>query len=211
MNVMNRIQLPGFLGILLLVIAPAFASEPAPAPQAPPMLIRGTVGKLDGQVLTVNSRNGQKLSITLAPDLKVAAVVKRNLTDIKAGDYVASTSRRGSDGALHAIEVHVFPEEMRGVGEGQYPWDLGTDSLMTNATVTGIASAPQGQKLKVSFKGSESEYVVAPDVPVVGFAPGDTTLLKPGAAVFLFAVKKEDGGLLTNNITAEKDGVKPPM
>ena len=207
---MNRFHRLGCLGILILVLAPAFASEP-PAPPAPPTRIRGTVEKLDGQMLTVNSRDGRKLTVALAPDLKVAAMVKKNLADIKAGDFVASTSMRGADGMLHAIEVHVFPEEMRGVGEGQYPWDLGTDSLMTNATVTGIASAPKGQKLKVSFKGGESEYIVPLDVPVVGFAPGDMTLLKPGAAVFLFAIKKDDGSLVTNNITAEKDGVKPPM
>lgn len=197
----------GCIATLLLFIAPVFAQEPP----APPMRLRGTVEKVEGQTLLLNSRDGRQLSITLAPDLKVAAMVKKNLADIKEGDFVASTSRRGSDGTLHAIEVHVFPEEMRGVGEGQYPWDLGEGSLMTNATVTGMASAPKGHKLRVSFRGGESEYTVPPDVPVVGFAPGDTSLLKPGAALFLFAVEQPDGSLVTNNITAEKDGVKPPM
>lgn len=208
---MNQFLRLGCLGVLFLALATAFASEPPAPPAVPPIIIRGTVEKLEGQMLQLNSRDGQKLTITLAPDVTVQAMVRKNLTDIKAGDFVASTSMRGSDGALHAIEVHVFPEAMRGVGEGQYPWDLAPDSLMTNATVTGVASAPQGEKLKVNFQGKESEYVVPPDVPVVGFGPGDTGLLKPGVAVFLFAIKQADGSLISHGVTAEKDGVKPPM
>jgi hypothetical protein len=82
---------------------------------------------------------------------------------------------------------------------------------MTNATVTGIAGAPQGQTLKVSYKGGESEIVVGPDTPVFGYGAGDASLLKPGAAVFIVALKKPDGTLTTQRVTAEKDGVKPPM
>jgi hypothetical protein len=85
------------------------------------------------------------------------------------------------------------------------------DSLMTNATVTGIAGAPQGQTLKVTYKGGESEIVVAPDTPVFGYASGDASLLKPGAAIFIVALKKPDGSLSATGVTAEKEGVRPPM
>jgi hypothetical protein len=198
------------LGILLAV--PAAAQAPSQgASEGTRTRIRGTVEKLDGQTLMVKSRDGQQLTIALAPDFTVQGVAKRSLTDIKAGDYVASTSVKGTDGKLHAVEIHIFPEAMRGVAEGQQPWDLVPDSLMTNATVSGITAAPQGQLLKVTYKGGEAEVLVGPDIPIVTYVPGDQSLLKPGAAIFLIALKKPDGTLTAPRVTAEKDGVKPPM
>ena len=182
-----------------------------PAPEGTPTRIRGTVEKLEGLDLTVKSRDGGDMKIALAPNYAVAALVKKSVADIKTGDYVASTGVKGTDGKLHAIEVRIFPEALRGVGEGQYPWDLKPDSTMTNATVAGLASAGAGQTLKVSYKGSESEYVVDADCPVFGYTQADASLLKPGAAVFVVALKKPDGSLNAARITAEKDGIKPPM
>jgi hypothetical protein len=202
----TRLLLAGAL--IALIAVPAIAQN---APEGTPTRIRGTVEKLDGQNLTVKSREGQELTIVLAPNFTVAAVVKKNLADIKTGDFVGAASTKGTDGKLHALEVLIFPEALRGTGEGERAWDLTPDSLMTNATVAGIASATQGQALKVSYKGGESEIIVAPDTPVVTFAPGDTSLLKPGAAVFIGALKKPDGSLSAARVNAEKDGVKPPM
>ncbi|HMD65831.1 MAG TPA: hypothetical protein VKG22_04180 [Stellaceae bacterium] len=196
-------------GALIAVLAlPAAAQN---APEGTPTRIRGTVDKLDGQTLTVKSRDGQQLTIVLAPNFTVSGVVKKNLADIKAGDFVGAASTKGTDGKLHAIEVLIFPEALRGTGEGERPWDLVPDSLMTNATVAGIAGAAQGQVLKVTYKGGESEIIVAPDTPIVTFAPSDASLLKPGAAVFIGALKRPDGSLSAARVNAEKDGVKPPM
>jgi hypothetical protein len=198
-----------FAGALIAVLAlPAAAQNP---PEGTPTRIRGTVEKLDGQTLTVKSREGQQLTIALAPNFTVSAVVKKSLADIKAGDFVGAASTKGTDGKLHALEVLIFPEALRGTGEGERPWDLVPDSLMTNATVAGMASAAQGQVLKVTYKGGESEILVAPNTPVVTFAPGDASLLKPGAAIFIGALKKPDGSLSAARVNAEKDGVKPPM
>jgi hypothetical protein len=145
------------------------------------------------------------------PNLTVAYLVKKSLGDIKAGDFVASTSRKGTDGKNHSVELRIFPEAMRGLGEGQYAWDLAPESLMTNATVSGVTDAPQGQTLRVTYKGGESELVVGPDTPILGYGSGDMSLLKPGAAVFIVAQKQPDGSLTATRVTAEKDGVKPPM
>ena len=194
--------------LIALLALPAAAQN---APEGTPTRIRGTVEKLDGQTLTVKSREGPQLTIALAPNFTVSAVVKKNLTDIKAGDFVGAASTKGTDGKLHALEVLIFPEAMRGTGEGERPWDLTPDSLMTNATVSGITSAPQGQALKVTYKGGDSEIIVAPSTPIVTFAPGDASLLKPGAAIITVATKKPDGSLSASRVTAEKDGVKPPM
>jgi len=198
-----------FIGALVAWLAlPAAAQSP---PEGTPTRIRGSVEKLDGQALTVKSREGPELTIVLAPNFTVSTVVKKSLADIKTGDYVGAASLKGADGKLHALEVLIFPEAMRGTGEGERPWDLVPDSLMTNATVAGAASSAQGQVLKVVYKGGESEIIVPNNIPIVTFAPADASLLKPGAAVIIGALEKPDGSLTATRVTAEKDGVKPPM
>ena len=200
-----------FLAFVLLVASamPALTQNP---PEGTPTRIRGTVEKLDGQNLTVKSRDGQSLTIALAPNFTVRGVVAKTVADIKPGDFVASTSVKGPDGKLRAIEVHILPESLRGVArEGQFPWDLVPDSLMTNATAAQITSAPQGRVIKVTYKEGEAEVTIPPGIPIVGYVSGDSSLLKPGAAVFVIAQKKADGTLKASSVTAEKDGVKPPM
>ena len=188
---------------------PAWAQTPAS--DTVPVRVRGTVEKLDGQNLTVKSRDGQTMTVALAPNYVVSAYEPKKISDVKTNDFVASTGIKGTDGKLHCVELRIFPESLRGAGEGQYAWDLMPDSTMTNATVTGIASAANGQTLKVKFKDSESEFVADPDCKVFGYVQGDPGLLKPGAAVFVVAQKKPDGTLSAARITAERDGIKPPM
>lgn len=190
-----------------LLALPAFAQ----APQGTPTRIRGTVEKLDGHTLTVKSRDGQNVSIALADNFAVRGLVKKSLSDIKSGDYVASTGRRGPDGKLYAVEVRIFPEALRGAGEGQFAWDLTPDSLMTNATVSGISAAPDGQTLKVTYKGGESEYIVKPGTPILTYSAGDPSMLKPGTTIFVIALKHPDGTLTSSQVTAETNGIKPPM
>ena len=195
-----------FLASLAL---PAAAQNP---PEGTPTRIRGTVERLDGQTLLVKSRDGQSLSIALAPNFTVRGVVAKTVADIKPGDFVASTSVKDPDGKLRAIEVHILPESLRGVArEGQFPWDLVPEGIMTNATAAQITSAPQGQVIKVTYKDGEAEVTIPPGIPIVGYVPGDSSLLKPGTAVFITAQKKADGSLTASAVTAEKDGVKPPM
>jgi hypothetical protein len=159
--------------LIVLLAIPAAAQQ---SPEGPPTRIRGTVEKLDGQALTVKTREGQQVNVTVPPNQSVAYLVKKNLADIKSGDFVATTSMKGTDGKNHSVELRIFPESMRGLGEGQYAWDLMPDSLMTNATVTGIGGAPQGQDLKVTYKSGESEIVVGPNTPIFGYGFGDTSL-----------------------------------
>jgi hypothetical protein len=190
-----------------IVTLPVFAQAPPP-----PIYVRGTVEKLDGEALTVKSREGQAVSIKLGGDVPVSATVKRSLSDIKPGDFIASTSVKESDGKLHALEIHIFTEAQKKiVPQLQVPYDLAPQSIMTNAIVEGVAGAPQGQVLKLTYKDQQTELVVPPNTPIVAAVPGDKSLLKPGAAVFITARKQPDGMLSAVRITAEKDGVKPPM
>src|SRR5260370_17646986 len=128
--------------LIALAVGPALAQAP---PAGTPTRIRGTVDKLDGQTLTVKSREGPVLTIALAPNFTVAGIVKKSVSDIKAGDFVGAASSKRTDAQLHAIEVLILPEAARGSNEGQYTWDLTPQSLMTNATASGISAAPAGQ------------------------------------------------------------------
>jgi hypothetical protein len=193
--------------VIALIAVPAFAQA---QPAGTPMRIRGTVDKLDGHALSVKQRDGQIAAVTLAPGAKIETLVKRSLADIKPGDFVASTGIKGKDGKIHAIEVRIFPKATPDGGR-QFAWDLAPDSVMTNATVGTVTQAPEGEVLHVTFKGGESEYSIAPGVPVLAAAPGDMSLLKPGAAVFVIALKHPDGSLTSSRLYAEKDGIKPPM
>jgi hypothetical protein len=192
-----------------LIVVPALAQSPAP--QAPPVRVRGTVEKLDGNQLTVKSRDGQSVAITLADNVGIVYLVKKSMADVKSGDYLASTGIKGTDGKIHAIEVRIFPEALRGAGEGQYAWDLKPDTVMTNATAGQITKSPDGNVVSVTYKGTTSDYTIDPTTPIFTYAQGDTSLLVPGAAVFVIATKKDDGTLTAARLTAEKDGVKPPM
>jgi hypothetical protein len=189
-----------------LIAVPVLAQTPPP-----PVRIRGTVEKLDGNTLTVKSRDGQSVTIALADNLSIVYLVPKTMADIKSGDYLASTGVKGTDGKIHAIEVRIFPEALRGAGEGQYPWDLKPDTVMTNATAGTITKSGDGNVVSVTYKGTTSDYVIDPTTPIFTYAAGDKSLLVPGAAVFVIATKKDDGTLSTARLTVEKDGVKPPM
>ena len=190
-----------------LIALPALAQT---APQGTPTRIRGTVDKLDGKALMVKARDGQTVTVTLTDDVHVFTAVRKTLADIKAGDAVASTGIKGPDGKIHAIEVRLVPKPFADGGR-QFAWDLTPDSVMTNATVGTITTAPDGAVFHVSFKGGESDYIVGPDTLILANTDGDVSLLIPGAAVVIFALKQDDGRLLSRALFAEKDGVKPPM
>ena len=193
-----------------------FLAVPAALAQAPSagarVRVAGTVDKLDGDKLTVvDMKGGQPITVALADNAAVFGVEKRTIADIKPGDFLASGGVKGTDGKIHAVEVRIFPESLRGIGEGQRPWDVKPDGVMTNATVGTVSQSPEGGVIRVKYKGGESEYTVGPEVPVLAYVAGDRSLLKPGAAIFTVADKKPDGTLTTGRVTAEKNGVKPPM
>src|SRR6266481_5258954 len=193
--------------LIALAAGPVLAQS---RPDGTPTRIRGTVEKFDGPNLMVKSREGQSLSVVLAPNVEVITLIKKTLADIKPGDFVASTGVKDKDGKIHAVEVRILPQATPDGGR-QSAWDLMPDSVMTNATVGTVTKAAQGAVLKVTFTGGESEYSIGPDVPILANAPGDISLLKPGAAVFAIALKEPDGSVTAARLYAEKDGIKPPM
>jgi hypothetical protein len=159
----------------------------------------------------VKARDGAELKVTLAENPKIAGVVKASLSDIKQGSFVGVTAMPRPDGSQTALEVHIFPESMRGTGEGHYPWDLRPQSTMTNANVDQVVTAVDGPTLTLKYKGGEKTIFVPANTPIVTYSPGDKSDLKPGAKVFIIAVKQSDGTLQGRAWRVGRDGVTPPM
>jgi hypothetical protein len=174
--------------------------------------VRGTVEGMDGPVYLVKTRSGDTVKVAVTDKPLFVAMVKASMADIKPGMFVGSTAMPGPDGSLHAVEVHIFPEAMRGTGEGHRDWDLKPQATMTNANVEAAVTGVKGQTLTMKYKGGEKTLVVTPETVVVTYAPGDKAELKPGTGIFIAAAeKKPDGTLLTPRITYGKDGLVPPM
>ena len=175
--------------------------------------IRGTVTSVSGNTLMIKSVTGDALTVKLADDWKASGIVKASMDDIKPGVFVgtASTAKESDIDDLTALELVVFPEAMRGTGEGHTPWDLKPGSTMTNATVTSKVESVKGQTLTLTYKGGEKKVVLPKDVPIVTIAPAEQSDVKAGASVFIPAQKKDDGSLVATRILVGKDGIVPPM
>ena len=184
----------------------------AVAQQSPtPSRVRGTIEGVDGDVLSVKSRSGEDVKLHMTGDMKVVGIVKISLSDVKVGSFVGATTVPGADGSQKAVEVHVFPEDMRGTGEGSRPYDLRPNSTMTNATVAESVARNDGRTLTVKYKDGEKKVVVGPDTPVVTYNAGDKSDLKAGAKVIAFIKKLPDGSYETNRVGVGRDGLTPPM
>jgi len=182
------------------------------AQQAPvPTRVRGTIASVDGDVIAVTSRSGEDFKLHMTADMMVVDIVKSSLSEIKPGSFIGATTVPGPDGAPKAVEVHIFPEAMRGTGEGSRPYDLKPNSTMTNATVSDSVVSNDGHTLLVKYKGGEKKVDVSPDTPVVTFVPGEKSELKPGAKVIAFLKQLPDGSFETGRISVGRDGLTPPM
>jgi hypothetical protein len=196
----------------LAALALIAVSSHAIALQSPtPSRVRGTIEGVDGDVLTVKSRSGEDVKLHMTGDIKVVGIIKISLAEIKVGSFIGATTVPGPDGAQNAVEVHVFPEAMRGTGEGSRPYDLRPNSTMTNATVAESVAGNDGHTLTVKYKDGEKQVVVGPDTPVVTYVPADKSDLKAGAKVIAFMKQLPDGSFETNRVSVGRDGLTPPM
>ena len=174
--------------------------------------VRGAIEKVEGQTLMVKSRDGVDLKVVLADNATIVGIAKASLADIKQGSFVGVTGTPQADGSQKAVEVHIFPEAMRGTGEGHYPWDLRPQSTMTNANVEQTVTGIDGRTLTLKYKDGEKKIIVPLDTPIVAFVPGDKSDLKAGAKIFIAAAKKQpDGTLQATRVNVGKDGLTPPM
>ncbi len=183
-----------------------------PASAQETVRIRGTIERVEGPVYVVKNRDGVELKLTVTDNPLFVAIVKSTMADIKPGMFVGSTGMSQPDGSQKAIEVHIFPESMRGTGEGHYDWDLKPQTKMTNANVEQTVAGVDGQMLSVKYKDGEKKLLVTPETAVVTYVTGNKDDLKPGTRIFVAAAKKQpDGTVQTPRITYGKDGLVPPM
>jgi hypothetical protein len=176
------------------------------------MRVRGTIERVEGQVFVIKSRDGAELKVVLTDNATIVGITKASLSDIKQGSFVGVTGMPQPDGSQKAVEVHIFPEAMRGTGEGHRPWDLRPQSTMTNANVEQIVTGVDGQTLTLKYKDGEKKIIVFPDTPIVTYIPGDKSELKPGVKIFIAAANKQpDGTLQAPRVNFGKNGITPPM
>jgi len=197
---MNRFQLA-----MLCTLALASAGTEAQ------MRVRGTITAFDGNVLSVQTREGRDVRIELAKDAGVSYPKALNFADIKPGTPLATTAVKGADGKLVAREVRAFPADRGVPNEGHRPLDGEPGSTMTNATVSAQAQAGSGRELVLTYKGGTQTVVVPETTPVVLMLPGDRSLLVPGAYIFTQARMDNDGKLTATGVNVSRDGVRPPQ
>jgi hypothetical protein len=184
----------------------------AVAQQAPvPTRVRGTIEKVDGDLLSVKSRSGDDVKLHIASDLRVAGITRIALSDIKVGSFIGATTVPGPDGGQNAVAVLVFPENMRGTGEGSRPYDLRPNSSMTNATVAESVVSNDGHTLLVKYKDGEKKVFVSSETPVVTYLTGEKSDLKAGAKIIAFVKALPDGSFETSRVSVGRDGLTPPM
>jgi hypothetical protein len=203
----------------LLALAPvaATAALKSSAMASGPSIVRGTVISYAGPALVVKDRSGKAVSITLTPDAQAATVTIIPIDAIKPGSYIGTAAEAGKDGVLRALEVHVFPEALRGTGDGHRAWDLTKKSSMTNGNVSTVAeqgkakAKAKGRLLTVDYQGGTQQVLVPETVPIVAFAPAQLSQLAPGVPVFVIVQPMPGDKLVANRVTLGTNGVAPPM
>jgi hypothetical protein len=189
------------LANLFVVLVALLAVAPASSQTDNGFRLRGVVVSFDADSLVVKTDDGNETGVTLTPETLITANRPTDLGAVKPGDFVASAAVRGTDGKLHSTELRIFPEALRGTGEGQRPMsDPG--KTMTNAEVAEVTGPVEGRVVKVKFKGGSDQLVVGPDVPVIEVVVSGPESLVPGLKVFVLATKIANGALIARRILA---------
>lgn len=201
------------LGRIALLAAFTLAVAPALAKAAPLATARATIETIsaDGATLGVRTRAAEEQTVHLGPKTRFVLVVPATLADVKPGTFVGVAAVPGEGAELKAMEVHIFPEAMRGSGEGFRPFDLAPKSSMTNGNISARVNAATGPKLTVTYKGGEQTIVVDPKTPIVALQAGARTDLKKGGAIVTRGPKQDDGSIDAAFVLIGKDGLVPPM
>ena len=196
--------------VILAAIGLALACTTAWAQHPPSVRVAGTVESFDGHVLAVKSEKLGELKISVPDNLVVFDVSKASLADIKPGAFIGVGAMPQPDGTQRAIQVTVFAESQRGLGEGHRPWDARPNSTMTNGTVDQTVAAVDGQVLTVKYRDGEKKIVVPPEATIRAYAIGSKDELKPGAHIAIVrATKKPDGSLTADRVNVGRGDVVP--
>src|SRR5215469_4587980 len=195
---------------IAIALFSAVATTAAFAQQPQTTRLRGVIEKIDGRTVLAKSTKGEPLKLNLGDKVLVVAAVKATAADIKEGLFVGSGAMPQPDGSQKALEVHIFAESQRGIGEGHRPWNGAPNSTMTNGTVGATVTGVDGPTISVKYKDGEKKIVVPPGVPIVRYEIGSASDLKPGVSfTVLAATKKPDGTFAVPRINVGRDGLVP--
>jgi len=175
-----------------------------------PARLRAVIDTIDAQQMQLTTRAGEKVTLKIAGDARVTMIEPISIDAIKPGSFIGTAAVAQPDGTLKALEIQVFPESMRGVGEGHQAWDLAPGSTMTNGTV-GDLKVANGRLLTLTYKGGEQKVFVPENAPIITYGPATLSDLKPGAHVIVTATRNPDETLTATRIGVGKDGLVPPM
>ena len=195
------------LSSLVAAFAVATLVSAAVAQEGTPQRVRGTIDALDGDTLTVTSGEGEKFTLALTSETRISAPAAGAWDDIVPGTFLASAGERRDDGRIHAVEVRIFPQGLPNAR--QFDYDLGPNSVMTNAPVAEVVAVNDGNLVKVTLPEGETEYVIGPDVAIFVQEAADRSVLIPGAYVVINGTKMPDGTIVARSILAERNGLKP--
>lgn len=198
------------VALLFLIALSAGPALPQTAPVAVARAVIESVSP-DGASLVVRTRAGDEQTVHLGDKTAVTMILPAALADVKPGAFIGVAAQPGADGQLKAMEVHVFPEAMRGTGEGHRPFDLAPGSTMTNGAVSARVDGVDGANLTVTYNGGQQIIAVDPKTPIVSFTPAARADLKPGAAIVARGAKESDGSIDAARILVGKDGLVPPL
>ncbi len=201
--------------------------------------VRGTLEQMTVTSITVKMKDGKTQEIALKPDTAFVSVVKSSLDNVGDGKFIGTATK--GDNPPTALEVVIFPEEMKGTGEGNYAWDEITDttasggssmtkssmtngtvkkpmaggamtkSSMTNGTVKSGEDKGGGKTIDVTYDGGQSKTVLVPPSAPIVAFEKSDKSILVKGAP-VFSVAAKDGDALTGKLVAiGKDGVVPPM
>jgi hypothetical protein len=190
-----------------IAVTAALAAVPALAQQ--PQRVRGTIESVDGSTLVIKQGEGPDVTVKLTDNVQVFGIVPATLTDVKTGAFIGVGAMQQPDGSQKAIQVMIFAESQRGLGEGFRPWDR-PGTTMTNATVDTAVAGVDGQEVTVKYKDGEKKIIIGKDAVIRAYVAGDKSELKPGAHIAIVrADKMPDGTLQTARINVGRAGVVP--
>ncbi len=190
-----------------LPVAQAQQMAPPGGAPPPPKRFRGTIEKVDGQMLTIKEPDGISYMVKVADNGPVRDIVKSSLADIQPGTYLAITAMPQPDGSQKAVAILVFPPGPK-PPDGFSQWDFKPGSTMTNATVDTTAAGVDGQKLTVKYKDGEKTIIVPADAEITTSKPSTMAGVKAGEKIMIFAAKKQpDGTYEAPNIAVGDYGV----
>ena len=192
------------LAASLLTLTSAFA-------EAPVSRVRGMIESINGDLLIVRKNDGRNITMKMTPNASVTGVEKISLSDIAPGAYVGVTSVADAQGNQRATEVHLFPDSLRGAGEGTRPWDTAPNSSMTNGRLDKVVTANDGHTLTVTYRGGEKQVAIGPETAVVKLVPAKHSDLQEGAKIVAATARTADGALETSRVSVGLNGITPPM